>query len=271
VNPAKASGTPADHIVTRVPDGDRANLEKIGQRGRMPKTSELIARELVNYIVSGDLAEGQRLPAEHEMVAQMGVSRATVREAMRLLETRGAIVVRPGRNGGPVVRRPRAEDLSEALTLLLQFEGATMLDIIQARLSFEPMIARYAASRIKADEVEVLAGTVETMRADLDDHDTFLAENHTFHALIAQVSGNPVLRIFTETLKSLADGGIVGIRATAERRGDVAGAHERIVEALRAGDPDAAEQAMHDHLDEANEYWLREYGPLVSQPVRWVH
>jgi DNA-binding FadR family transcriptional regulator len=247
------------------------NLEHLGQRGRTPKTSELIARELVDYVVSGDVAEGQRLPAEHEMVAQLGVSRATVREALRLLETRGAIVVRPGRNGGPVVRRPRAEDLSEALTLLLQFEGATMLDIIQARLAFEPMIARSAAERIEPDDIEVLAGTVEAMRADLDDHDTFLEQNHRFHARIAQASGNPVLRIFTETLKWLADGAIVGIRASARRRGDVAGAHERIVDALRAGDPDAAERAMYDHLAEANQYWLREYGPLVRKQIRWVH
>jgi GntR family transcriptional regulator, transcriptional repressor for pyruvate dehydrogenase complex len=237
----------------------------------MPKTSERIARELVNHVISGDLDEGQRLPAEHEMVAQLKVSRSTVREALRLLETRGAIVVRPGRNGGPVVRRPRAEDLGEALTLLLQFEGATMLDIIQARLSFEPMIARFAASKIEPDEVDFLAGTVDAIRADLDDHETFLEQNHRFHTMIAQVSGNPVLRIFTETLKSLADGAIVGIRATAERRDDVAGAHQRIVDALRTNDPDAAERAMHEHLDEANEYWLREYGPLVRQQIRWVH
>jgi DNA-binding FadR family transcriptional regulator len=239
------------------------------ERARTPKTSEVIAREIVDHVISGELREGDRLPAEHEMVNQLGVGRSTVREALRLLETRGALVVRAGRHGGPVVRRPRAEDLSEALTLILQFEDATMVDIIQARLAFEPVIAHAAAKRIKRADLDILANSVETMRADIENNDVFLEQNQLFHATIARASGNPVLRIFVETLKSLADGAIVGIRATSERRADVAAAHEKIVDALRTGDPEASEAAMRDHLGEANRYWLRQYTALVRQPIRW--
>lgn len=241
------------------------------ERARIPKTSERIARELVDFILSRDLPEGERLPAEHDMVSQLGVSRSTVREALRLLESRGAIIVKTGRNGGPVVRRPRPEDLSEALTLMLQFEDATMVDVLQARIAFEPMIARLAAPRIKRAELRALERVVSEMHARLDDYDDYLDSIHRFHTMLADASGNPVLRIFTGTLKSLADGAVVGIRASRERREDVAAAHTRVVEALASRDADAAEAAVRSHLQDADRYWLDHYGPLVRKPIRWIH
>src|ERR1700728_4543760 len=97
-----------------------ADLGKSRQRSL--KASELIARDLASYIVDQDLPEGTALPPEREMVASFGVGRNTLREALRILETRGVITIRSGPGGGPVVRRPRPSDLGEAMTLILQFE-----------------------------------------------------------------------------------------------------------------------------------------------------
>jgi len=87
-------------------------------RRRQPKTSERIARDIASHIVDNKLAPGTMLPTEREMIESMGVGRTTLREALRLLETRGVLTIKSGPRGGPVVRRPRPSDLSEALTCI---------------------------------------------------------------------------------------------------------------------------------------------------------
>ncbi len=233
------------------------------------KTSERIARDLVNYIIDHGLVEGTMLPIERDLVAQFGVGRTTLREALRLLETGGVITIRPGPHGGPVVRRPRPEDLREGLTMMLRFEGASLTDVLEAREAIEPNVARLAASRIGDDGFAALEETVQRMLDHLGDHDVFLSENARFHGLIAEFSGSAVLRVFVATLKSIADGHVVGVEYTEQRRKAVARAHARIIEGLRAG-PDQADAAMREHLDEAGAFWRRRYSQQVSQPLRWV-
>lgn len=239
------------------------------KRTRTMKTSERLARELVGYIVDNDLAEGTKLPNEKQLVETLGIGRTTLREALRLLETRGVITIRSGPGGGPVVRRPRPDDLSESLTLILQFEGCSLADVLQARGALEPMMARFAAERLTDDELDELAGTIQLMRANVDDHEVFLAQNAIFHSVIAREAGS-VLHVFNETLKHIADGAVAGVRYTARRRLAVAAAHEKILKALRAGDADAAEETMREHVHEAGDYWRRKYPQLVTQPVRWI-
>ena len=240
-------------------------------RRRQPKTSERIARDLASHIVDKKLEPGTMLPTERDMIESMGVGRTTLREALRLLETRGVITIKSGPRGGPVVRRPRASDLSEALTLILEFEQSSLGDVFEARVALEPTLAKLAASRIATAQVEALQVSVDAMMGDLVNHDVFLDENQRFHSIIADVAGNVVLGVFTETLKTVADGALAGVRYTPNRRRAVASAHQSIVDALREGDAEAAGLAMTQHLDEAGRYWTRKYGELVSDPVRWTH
>ncbi len=234
------------------------------------KASERIARELASRIVENDYEPGTKLPTEKDMVEAFGVGRTTLREALRLLETRGVITIRSGPGGGPVVRRPRASDLADALTLILQFEAASLKDVIEARQALEPMVARLAAERITDEQLKLLRSSVEVMLDNLDDHEVFLEENERFHSTIAEATGNVVLHVFQETVKSVADGAIVGVEYTPHRRKAVAEAHQRIVEALEARDPVASEKAMQEHIGEAGRYWNRKYAALVARPVRWV-
>src|ERR671932_1123160 len=92
-------------------------------RVRIPKGSELLAQRVRAAILVGDLPVGAQLPPEHELVRQFGVSRATVREGLRLLEADGLIATRPGRRGGATVQRPTAGAHTRSLGLLLQFDG----------------------------------------------------------------------------------------------------------------------------------------------------
>lgn len=240
-------------------------------RRRSAKTSERIARELANYIVDKELQPGTMLPTERDMIESLGVGRTTLREALRLLETRGVITIKSGPRGGPMVRRPRPSDLSEALTLILQFEKSSLREVMEARVGLEPTIARLAAAHIQDEQVADLQKSVDMMMSELGNHDVFLDENQRFHSLIADVAGNVVLGVFTETLQTVADGALIGVHYTPNRRRAVAQAHQRIVDALREKDADAAAAAMSVHLHEAEVYWARKYSELVSKPVRWTH
>src|ERR1700761_3404539 len=119
---------------------------------RPMKRSEVIARDLAEYIVDARLPAGARLPREKEMVEQLGVGRTTLREALRILETRGVLTIRSGPGGGPIVRHPEPSDLTGALTLILQFQRATMVEVLDARIWLEPIGARMAASHITKAE-----------------------------------------------------------------------------------------------------------------------
>jgi GntR family transcriptional repressor for pyruvate dehydrogenase complex len=237
---------------------------------RSPKTSEVIARDLANYIIDNNLPEGAMLPVEKEMLESLGVGRTTLREALRLLETRGVLVIRAGPKGGPVVRHPVPEQLADALTLILQFEGASLSSIFEARNALEPMLAELAASRITEPELRALDATISRMNQFAGDHEVFLEENQRFHSVIARASGSTVLRVFLETLKSLADGSTVGVEYTPRRRKAVADIHHTIADALRAHDGALAAERMHKHLQEAADYWQRKYPDLYSRPVRWI-
>jgi GntR family transcriptional regulator, transcriptional repressor for pyruvate dehydrogenase complex len=240
------------------------------RRRRQLKTSEVIAREIALDIIDRELPVGSMLPPEVDMRESYGVGRSTLREALLLLETRGVITVKSGPGGGPVIRRPRPSDLSEALTLILHFEGGSLRDVLEARTALEPMLTRLAASRMTDEQLDELQVTIDEMLANLDSQETFVEKNERFHALIASYSGNVVLGAFAATLGSIADGIRVGVRYEPARRQAVAAAHQRIVNAIRARDATAAAAAMEDHIDEAGRFWKRNYPDLVDRPVRWT-
>lgn len=248
---------------------DRASLVTRG-RPRHPKTSEIVARELASHIADGDLAEGTALPTERVMAESMGVGRTTVREALRLLETRGVLTIRSGPGGGPVVRRPRPRELAEALTLILQFEAATFEQVMEAREWLEPTITRKAVSRMGPTALDELRAANAAIRDALSDVEAFAAANRAFHAIIARNCGNIVLQIFSETLLVIADGRPVGITYTSRQIAAIVDAHQVIIDAFAAGDADAAEAAMSEHLGEARAYWKHSFGTLIAQPVRWT-
>lgn len=248
--------------------GSHLALETAEQR-RNPKMSERIAHRLVNYIVENQLSEGTPLPVESELVGALEVGRSTLREALLLLETWGVITVKAGRNGGPIVRRPRPEDLREALALQLHFASATLRDVIEAREALEPMTARLAAQRMAPSELEELQVTVDRIRADLGSQAVFLEQNRRFHSLIAEATGSVVLHAFNDSIKSIADGASVGVQYERRHRVAVAEAHERIIDAIQRRDADAAEDAMRTHLVEASAYWST-HADVTSRPLRWM-
>jgi DNA-binding FadR family transcriptional regulator len=242
----------------------------LGARRRTPKISEAVARGLADEIITSGLAAGTRLPPEKEMTETFGVGRTTLREALRLLESRGVLTIRAGPRGGPVVRHPSPSDLSEALTLILQFESATANDLMNARVSLEPAVARAAAKAMTADQLAELRAANADLLEAVSDQDAFLEANARFHETLAHGCGNSVLELFASSLLSLADGRSIGPNYAAKLRPTVHAAHEKIIAAVAARDPDAAEAAMAEHLEDAQKHWRRAHPELLNRLVRWA-
>jgi DNA-binding FadR family transcriptional regulator len=266
--PSTLAAMSSDPVVPTSRTSPRAQIT-LAER-RTPKRSEMIARDLASYIVDGKMEPGTPLPPEHEMIESLGVGRTTVREALRLLETRGVLTIRSGPRGGPVVRRPRPSDLGEALTLILQFEGAALIEVIEARRWLESSVARLAATQITPEQIDELRAINHLIDEQGEEQDVVLDQNVIFHRLIGEACGNVVLRVFLETIIQLGDGRAVGVSYGRKQVDGIVAAHERIIEALAAGDPAEAGAAMNAHLEDSQRYWRRRYGSAVKQPVSWA-
>jgi DNA-binding FadR family transcriptional regulator len=116
---------------------------------RVPKAAELISRELRKQIARGEIKEGASLVSESEMMVHFGVSRPTLREAIRILESEGLISVARGARGGTIVRRPRTDVATLYVSLLLQTRGTTLADIYRVHMLVEPAAVRVLAERHK--------------------------------------------------------------------------------------------------------------------------
>ena len=201
------------------------------------------------------------------MVKQMGVGHATLREALRLLESRGLITIKMGREGGPVVRHPRGGDLSVALALILRFEDAGLHDILDARSGIEPLVAREAAVNITDDLLAVLRGHVDGMTEGFNEMSDFRSHHSGSHSTIGLASGSIVLRVFSDALERLLDGVVMGVDYSPRRRAAAVDSHVPILEALEARDPDGAEAAMREHIDDVGAFWRSKYAHLFERNI----
>lgn len=249
---------------------DAPLVTRAGLGPRAMKSSELVARYLVDYIVEHDLQEGAPLAGEREMAESLEVGRATVREALRLLETRGAITIRKGARGGPVVRRPRAADVSEALTLALQFEGGVLEDVFEARELVECLVVQRAAGRINRKQLKELEECSVRARAGVADQRVFLAESQLFHHLINDAAGNLAIQVFNQTLHAVTNKAVTRVPHDTDHRVRVLDAHDKVLEALHAKDSDAAVEAMRSHVRSSRNYWNKTTGDLGRIPIKWL-
>jgi DNA-binding FadR family transcriptional regulator len=253
----------------RDPGTSASNWGLDASLARSPKISVLVARELAKRILEEQMEEGTPLPNESRLIEIFGVGRPTLREALRLLETRGLITIRTGPHGGPIVRRPRAEDLSDALTLMLQLEGAVVGDVLEARVATEPALARLAALRITEAQLDELDASIERM-ATTTQPDAFTAENGYFHRLVAEAAASTALQVFLGSLESIVHAAVLEADHPAQQRKRFVAGYRSIAAALRAHDGDGAEHAMRAQLEESTRFWKRRYAHLLARGVHWV-
>ena len=233
------------------------------QPPRLPKTAELIADQLRRQIVRGDLTEGAALPSEAELLEQFNVSRPTLREAFRVLESESLITVRRGAHGGARVQVPNIDVAARYAGFVLEHRGTTLADVYEARILIEPpIIGLLAARRTEADVARLRAALAEHEAAA---HAPVVAiRTHTaFHALLVELTGNQTLRVLTGMVQQIIDRAnlewVQAKAATPEDTGMGLGlkAHHRVVDLIEAGGQAGAEEVWRKHLTEAREYLLR--------------
>ena len=215
----------------------------------VPKTSDVLAGELRRQILEGAVAPGFALPAERDLVTQTGLSRGSVREALRILEAEGLVSTRRGRQGGSVARRPGDESLAKYIGLFIHGRGISLHSLLQTREAVEPSLAALAAQNRTEEELREIVAISERLEAAYADTPLYLAENVNWHCAIAAASHNELLRAFMVGISNMVyKASAIENFATADVRQVVIKAHRRILDAIVAKDAEAAGRRMARHL-----------------------
>ncbi|GAA2411310.1 FCD domain-containing protein [Actinomadura vinacea] len=250
----------------RQPSGDEP------ARYRRPeKVSEALARDIVHDMVNRGLEPGAMLPSELEMVEHYDVGRASVREALRILEVQGLVVIRPGRGGGPMVAEAGAKSFARTASLHFQVARATFRELIEARLALEPMMAGLAAARRDPDTVAALTHAVELTKEAMvsEDSDTYIRGATAFHDTVAGVSGNRILDLVGKSLKIIYTDRVVRYVYPPSHRHMVADSHEEIAEAIVKGRAKIAEELMREHMIDYTAQLEQRFPDLFDEIVDW--
>ncbi|MGE2714132.1 FadR/GntR family transcriptional regulator [Mycolicibacterium litorale] len=245
---------------------------------RAPKTAELIADQLRAKIVRGVLKKGDALPTEVELVKQFGVSRPTLREAFRILESESLIVVRRGSRGGVLVSSPETSVAARNFGLLLQMSGTTLADVYEARKVFEPAAAEMLARRATAADIADLkaaAGELAVLVNDGTEHadfDEWSAATFRFHDLILERGGNNTVALVGAVLREVVTRHMARAVATST---DPVGIEKQFKKTIRAftrfttlveeGRPEEAREFWASHMDWAGRSML--WGRLGTETV----
>lgn len=212
--------------------------------------AEHVAQQLLERIIAARLQPGSSFATEAELLGQFDVSRPTLRESLKILESQGVLGLRPGPGGGIIVKRPSIDLLAHGLSVFLRMREVPFLDVLKAREAIEPALAAEAAVRGGERDFADMQASIARMKAlqDARDQETFLAENRVFHGLIARAGGNQVLEAFWSTISVLASGEHHGVRYSVGNRQHIIAAHERILRACRRRNGEAAALAMRTHV-----------------------
>src|SRR6202162_5761692 len=166
----------------------------------VPKASDVLARELRERILSGELVEGIALPPERELVKQTQMSRATVREALRILEVQNLVRVRAGRAGGAFVQRPTTKSMANSVSMLIRGRHIRLVDLMETREALEPFCAELAARNRTDEDLAELDRANEAIANPEADLEQFLQANLDWHVGVAVARHNELLTGFMMAL-----------------------------------------------------------------------
>jgi GntR family transcriptional repressor for pyruvate dehydrogenase complex len=215
---------------------------------------EILANQLREKILSGTFGEGTALAPERLLVEQTGLSRPTVREALRILEAEGLVETRQGRNGGAWIRRPDETFVSKALNLFIRGLPVALSDLVETRKILETGIARVAALRRTDDDLRVIAAIAKRVaKVAHTDPLQAIKENIAWHLAVAKASHNDLLIAVMAAFSNAVDP-TAGDREMAQKlmptgAAGLVKAQQRIFEAIAARDADAAARRMLRHFE----------------------
>jgi GntR family transcriptional regulator, transcriptional repressor for pyruvate dehydrogenase complex len=211
------------------------------------RVAEDIVTQILQLMGDGNLTAGARLPAERELARRLGVSRPSVREALRQLELMSVLEARQG--SGYYVRAVTDDDLVQPLALLLRGREHLLQDVLETRRVIEPHIARLAAQKASPAELAELHALVERQQVKLGNGELAIEEDTSFHHTLARASGNRVLLLLVEScMDLLRESRRQNLQSPQRAQRSVQG-HEELLKAIEESDSEGAFQAMQHHLD----------------------
>lgn len=213
--------------------------------GRQSAT-DAVVENIQSLIVDQRLAPGAALPAERELAAMLGVSRNVLREALGVLGHRGLISSRPG--SGNFVARPTGKVARDAIQLLLDSGGFDLVQLCEARIVIEPELAALAALKADEHDKECLNGRMQALADSANSASQHAEADVAFHEELARIAEQPVLRAIVETLWDPVSRGMAAGAEVVRAVSDSDAQHRRILASVVNGEPEAARQAMTDHL-----------------------
>jgi DNA-binding FadR family transcriptional regulator len=214
-----------------------------------------IADELRSLIIAGELSEGDSLGHEPDLVERFGVSRPSLREALRILEAEGFITVVRGVRGGVVVHEPDQRMTARTAAMVLQARNVALSDVFEARAQLEPLSARAIASmRGRRSIVAELSDLVTLEEAAVEDPIAFGVANAVFHERLVALAGNQTLSIVAEMINEIVARSVTAVSQTDDVTGSVSvrrrgiKSQRRLLELLESGDGPAAEEFWRSHM-----------------------
>ena len=212
------------------------------------KSYHALADHLRERILSGNLPEGSPLPNERELGGSTGLSRGSVREALRMLEVEGLLTIKTGRNGGGTIRLPDTNRVSRTIDAYVRGQQISFDTVLEAREALEPAMAALAATHHTPDDLIAIAEAAGQLVAAGDDNALFIAANDKWHWAVAQASQNRLLIAVVAALSDLLHKSNIESFVSEEVRRAVIDAHASVEKAIRSRDADAAQRRMARHV-----------------------
>ena len=214
---------------------------------RQARASGEIVSQIEHAIFEGELKRGDRLESERELAERFGVSRITVRDALRVLEARGLVHVKVGASGGAFVTETNADQVAESISTMILLRRMTLSGLAEARTVVETATCEFAAERADAAAIKRIEQTVEKGRSVVREQAPHTEASMDFHVAVADAANNELLAatvaayrdLLVQTLHDMRD--VRSAKATQK-------AHEEILDAIRSHDPEAARKLMLEHL-----------------------
>lgn len=219
------------------------------------KMSTNIIRQVREAIMNGELQPGECLPPEKDLITQFGVSKHTLREALRSLEAMGFIEIRRGAGGGPVVSEVDMEITRDSIANFLHFQNTSIHDLSEVRRIIEPYLARHAAESFSKQDVEEFRKIHEQCHKVFQQKKNLVGAEAevSFHVFLAKHSGNPVLVMILDFVNSLLTDIKHHVKPGEEFSRQVLDAHQEVFDAIVNGDGDAAAASMLKHICQVEE------------------
>jgi GntR family transcriptional regulator, transcriptional repressor for pyruvate dehydrogenase complex len=218
-------------------------------RVSVPKSYDVLAAKLRETILGGGVREGESLPTERELVSQTGLSRGSVREALRMLAVEGLVRPRHGRLGGNIVTLPGKESMAHFINQFVIGRRLSLRTLQETRETIEPTLARLAAERRSAADVARLRALNDDLAQAVSDRAQFAAVNIEWHNAVATASRNDLLAAFMFSMSfGVAMSTMADEYDTMDVRKAAVSVHHRIADAIEAQQPDLAFRRMDKHV-----------------------